>query len=523
MPVQGEQHYVLGVSAASQPERGVIGPRRMPLRYLTKRAVPVRAYFILLVAALVIPLLVFAGVLLSRYAGVERARSLAEAQAVAVRTADALDRELEAMQIALKVLATSPDLTSRDIRSFEEQVRILSAALGFNIVLTDTSARQLINARTQAASVLPEVRDPTPFRAAAEGKRPVVSDLITTPQRGPPMLAVVVPVLREGQATYLLSLSVEPERLAQILREQGVPPGWTLSVVDSRYTLIARSHEHDRFVGKLATPDLRSRATGERGWWMGVTLEGNPVLAAYDRLRAADWRVAVGVPVATVEAPLRRALIWFAGAGLFALAMSSLLAMAPARRLLMPLRRLIAAAEQLGRGEPIQLVPSHMMEIDQVGQAMVDASADLRERSAALERHQARLTAIFHTVPVGILLAEAPEGRIVGGNPQFERIVRHPVPGSETIAQYGSQSGYHPDGRRVPPHEYPLARALRGEPSPELECLYTRGDGTKGWIRIVAAPIRGADGAITGGVAAVLDLDDLVRAPGSHLALRGGP
>ena len=511
-PAQGEQHCVQAVRVASQPDGGVIRPRHMPLRYLTKRAVPVRAYFILLVAALVIPLLAFQVVLLSRYAGVERARSLAEAQAMAVRTADALDRELEAMQIALKVLATSPDLTSRDITGFEVQARMLSSALGLNIILADTAGRQVVNARMQPGSVLPEVRDTKPFLAAAEHRKPVVSDLISNPSRGAPMLAVVAPVMRGGQVAYLLSLSVEPARLAQILREQSVPPDWTLTVVDARYTLVARSPEHDRFVGRQASTDLRRNATGERGWWMGSRLDGTPVLAAYDRLRVADWRVAVGVPVATMEAPLRSALIWLAGAGLFVLALSSLLAMAPARRLLAPLRGLIAAAEQLGRGEPIRLVPSQIKEIDQVGQALVDASADLRERGAALERHQARLAAIFNTAPVGILLAEAPGGRIVQGNPQFERIVRHPIPSFESVAQYGADRGYYADGRRVLPHEYPLARALRGEPSPGLECLYNRGDGTKGWIRIVAAPIRGADGAITGGVAAVLDLDDLVRA-----------
>ena len=233
----------------------------MPLRYITKRAVPVRAYFILLVAALVIPLLVFAGVLLSRYAGVERARSLAEAQAVAVRTADALDRELGGMQVALQVLAASPALVSGDYAAFEQQARMLAKAQGLSLVLLDPDGQQIVNARVAPGTPLGKARDTRPYRLAAEKRQPVVSGLIESANRGIPILMVVVPVLRDRDVSALLSLSVEPARLAQILAEQAAPPGWTLSVIDDQFTVIARSREHERFLGKQATPDLRGHAT----------------------------------------------------------------------------------------------------------------------------------------------------------------------------------------------------------------------------------------------------------------------
>lgn len=144
--------------------------------------------------------------------------------------------------------------------------------------------------------------------------------------------------------------------------------------------------------------------------------------------------------------------------------------------------------------------------------------AEAAEREAAL--HQAatdlrdsetRLQVIFDTAPVGIIIAEAPSGRIIRGNQQAEAIFRHPVIHSPTIHDYNDWVSFHPDGRRVAAHEYPLARALAGDERPELEVLYQRGDGTRGWVRLVAAPIRDAD-TIAGAAVVVLDIDRKTRA-----------
>lgn len=116
-------------------------------------------------------------------------------------------------------------------------------------------------------------------------------------------------------------------------------------------------------------------------------------------------------------------------------------------------------------------------------------------------------------MPVGILIAEATTGQIIDGNPQVERILRHPVLTSADIASYDEWVAFHPDGRRVQGHEYPLARAIiAGESSQGEEYLYRRGDGTMAWIRVAGAPIRGRDGAIQGGVIAVVDIDREKRA-----------
>ena len=112
---------------------------------------------------------------------------------------------------------------------------------------------------------------------------------------------------------------------------------------------------------------------------------------------------------------------------------------------------------------------------------------------------------------MGIVIAEAPAGRIVEGNRQVEDILGHPVKFSPTVDRYSEWVSHHEDGRQVEAHEYPLARALAGEQRSELEVCYQRGDGRPAWVRFIAAPIC-SEGRITGGIVATLDIDREKRA-----------
>jgi PAS domain S-box-containing protein len=144
--------------------------------------------------------------------------------------------------------------------------------------------------------------------------------------------------------------------------------------------------------------------------------------------------------------------------------------------------------------------------------AHVDVT-ELKRAEAALAESEARLRTIFETVPVGLILAELPSGRIIGGNSHAERMLGHPVLLSPDAASYGDYAGFHADGRRVAWQEYPLARlAADGEENPELELLYARPDGSRTWMRVMGRPVRGASGEVVGGVIAMVDVDQERRA-----------
>jgi len=131
-----------------------------------------------------------------------------------------------------------------------------------------------------------------------------------------------------------------------------------------------------------------------------------------------------------------------------------------------------------------------------------------RQARQALLASEATLRAVLDTVPVGILFAEAPSGRIVSGNRRLEEIFRHPVLPSRDADSYGEWVAFHDDGRPVEAAEYPLSRIIReGLEHAEMRCEYRRGDGTRVWIEIVGVPMRDEAGTTVGAVVAVADID----------------
>jgi PAS domain S-box-containing protein len=128
--------------------------------------------------------------------------------------------------------------------------------------------------------------------------------------------------------------------------------------------------------------------------------------------------------------------------------------------------------------------------------------------SLARIRQREWLDPILDQLPVGFLIIEAPTGRVLEGNRQLETIFRHPIRYSSGVADFGEWVGYHPDGQKYAPHQWPVARALSGEVTTGEDVEIQRGDGTRGYISIDAAPIRDEDGSIVAALAVIQDVTD---------------
>ena len=146
--------------------------------------------------------------------------------------------------------------------------------------------------------------------------------------------------------------------------------------------------------------------------------------------------------------------------------------------------------------------------------AELEAQAEeLQHINDEVAQQRGRLAAVIEYAPVGILIAEAPSGRIVTGNRKVEEILRHPVLHSDGIDDYGEWVAFHPDGRKVEGHEYPLARVFTtGEVAGPDEYLYQRGDGTKAWVQITGVPIRDERDELLAGLVVIDDVDADKRA-----------
>jgi PAS domain S-box-containing protein len=127
----------------------------------------------------------------------------------------------------------------------------------------------------------------------------------------------------------------------------------------------------------------------------------------------------------------------------------------------------------------------------------------------ALREGEARLQAVLDHVPVGVLLAEAPSGRVVLANRRAAAMLGVPaLVGAGGPGDHALHPAFDEAGRPVAPEDRPVARALAGEGHIRAEHRHRRADdGRLVWIRTLAAPILDAGGRIAGAVAALADID----------------
>ncbi|TNC09080.1 PAS domain S-box protein [Methylobacterium terricola] len=149
---------------------------------------------------------------------------------------------------------------------------------------------------------------------------------------------------------------------------------------------------------------------------------------------------------------------------------------------------------------------------DGLPQRLLAVSRDITAQKAAeshLAASEARLSTVMETVPVGILLAEAPSGRILMGNRRLAEILGHSTLYASSSNAYGEFVAYHADGRPVDAQDYPLAQITSGLcKKAAIEVLYQRPDGERRWIAISGEAIEDEQGETVGAVVAVSDIGD---------------
>jgi len=129
-----------------------------------------------------------------------------------------------------------------------------------------------------------------------------------------------------------------------------------------------------------------------------------------------------------------------------------------------------------------------------------------------VEESQALLAAAIAHSSSGILIAEAPSGKIMaannaalairGGDPS--KLVG--ITADEHALRWNTRKA---DGTPYPHNELPLARAIfRGETTINEELMIVNEDGNQHWISANAAPIKNQEGAITAAVVVFQDITE---------------
>ena len=363
-----------------------------------------------LVLGLLIPAILSVGLLLDQFGAAERRQVEAQARHLARTLAIAVDREIDGVSTTLQALGTSPSLTADDQRGFYQQMQRVRQMQGLHLSLRTSGGETVLTTRLpygeRILNVPDEVRETD--RAALEGRATQVSDLFVGPVTGTYNLQVVTPVLARDPPDAVLGASLDTSFFRATLDRFEREEGWTAAIIDANGSIVARLPGHDLFVGKPAPREFLQRMGGARGFHYAGNMEGVPSLVAHDALSSAGWRVAVSLPSGQIDRQLLRSLLWLGGLGLFLGSVGLSLALIVRGRLQRAVDAVDRLAAAMREGRPATLAPTEVAEIRRVGQALFDASADLRQS-------EGRLRAVLDNLFVFVGLLDV-EGRVLQTN-----------------------------------------------------------------------------------------------------------
>lgn len=338
---------------------------------------PVSFLLALSIIALAVPLLAFMALEAGRLAASERERLFEEARRTAERIAADIDQTLNSYIAILESLASTPALAEDDFATVYRQASAALGPRGFYAFLRRLDGQQLFNTRVAYGTSLPESVDFD--KRVLENQKPYVSDLVIGDVAKRHVIAVTVPVMRDGRLRYLLSLSLEPTLMKDLLARQKLPAEWRGTIADRNGVVIARTRLHEEFVGKPLS-DAPNGEGGKAHEMEGTDLEGRSVKWGTAPSQVSDWNVYVSVPTYLVEAAARDALLSYIliVAGFTCVGIAG--AVGVARVISGPLNRAESAARALGEGRSVTFEPTLVTEANAIGSALVEAAA-LREQA----------------------------------------------------------------------------------------------------------------------------------------------
>jgi signal transduction histidine kinase len=359
---------------------------------LESRRFSLQTLLVMLSALATLPLMAFASWLLYLVWQSSHSDARRDLQQMTATLAVALDREIAGSIRELQRIAEYPALRSEDLAPFHHYARdLVERNDGWDdIMLTEVAGgRLLLDSSRAFGEPLGAAAVPPHLLEVARTGLPVVSDVQDAIEGGH-TIRVAVPVWRGGAVRYVLSARLAPDGLSRFIGAQLAREGAIASVLDREHRLVARSRGAAQYVGQLATADLRDALGAERGTRRLLTLDGAPVLAAWERM-PSGWTVAIGVPVAVFDAPLARSFGGLIAFGLAVLGLGVALSLLLGRHISAAIDAVAADARRLAGGESIALRRSSIRQVATLFDSLREASRVQRDKERAREQAVAAL------------------------------------------------------------------------------------------------------------------------------------
>lgn len=314
----------------------------------------------------------------------------------------AVDNHLLRGQAIVQTLSAADSLARGDLARFHQRTRDAIAVSGLvtNVVLRDKAGKQILNTAIDFGKPLQPQAAPEQVREVFATGKPTISPVFIGPVLKRPIISVDVPVIIDGRIVYALGIGIVPEQFNKMLRAQRLPTNWVAAVFDPTGTVAGRTHLPEQFVGRKATDRLfKAMMASPEGSIETTTQEGIQVQSFYSRSPVTNWRVAIGIPIRTIETELLQTLSVLALGVAALLGVGLMLAWLMSRRIAYSFTALTAPAIALGEGGSVPVPDVHVKEAAEVASAIGRAAGLLQERTAALRKSESDLRHLIAAIP----------------------------------------------------------------------------------------------------------------------------
>ena len=271
------------------------------------RRFTLRTRLCLIVAIILAPALILAGMLSLRSIAAERIHIEEGLGRTLSHLSVEIDREIQSTTALLVVLAGSHYLQINDLEGFHRYASEISNELGIQIVVH----RPQLDKRVISTGVpwnetpeltMPAVRLEAEQQAIQTGKT-VISDVFFGPVSQRLLVSAIMPVMRNGTAESVLSIGIPIRKFSEILENAPPGEGRLAVVLDRSNTVVARSEKSELFAGTKVLSEFADRTSGTEGVLDHTNREGIPFHWVFRRLQRTGWLVTVGVKTAVLDAP----------------------------------------------------------------------------------------------------------------------------------------------------------------------------------------------------------------------------
>ena len=357
----------------------------------------IRSQLLLMAAAILIPVILAAGLGLGTIREDGRRAALRGLSETARATALMVDREVQGSLSALKALGSSPNLETGNFKAFYEQAAAFNVRGETWTVLFDDKGVMLVHTGVPHGTILPPSRPASveQTKNILTSQKPLITDLIVGVVTGTVLTAVNVPASAAGGRSFVLARVFAVDYWKKEAFQANRPADWITGVIDRKGIVIARSFMAHELVGKPARPGLvAAAAASHEGMIRHTTLEGVDSYNAYTHSALTGWTIGVAAPVSSIEAAANSA-VWLAVAGMLAaVAVAALAVAAFGRRFIRAIEGASRSAMALGRGQQTVVEHTDIEEVNALNHALVGAGVLLdmeRKSRQAAEADRERL------------------------------------------------------------------------------------------------------------------------------------